>query len=50
MSDARAERIKWASLAGIVVQNSGLFVVTRYSRKPDENGALYLTSVVLLVV
>ena len=50
MSDARAERIKWASLAGIVVQNSGLFVVTRYSRKPDENGALYLTSVVVLVV
>jgi len=48
--DSRAECIKWASLAGIVVQNSSLFVVTRYSRTPDEYGALYLTSVVVLVV
>lgn len=43
--------IKWASLAALVVQNSGLFVVTRYTRVPNEDGSpLYLSSAVVLVV
>ena len=50
MVSVSAEAVKWVSLAGIVVQNSGLFIVTRYSRKPGEDGHLYLTSVVVLLV
>ena len=33
-----------------MLQNSSLFVVTRYSRLPDADGRLYLSSVVVLVV
>jgi len=44
--------LKWASLAALVVQNSSLFVVTRFSREvdPDSTEPLYLGSVVVLVV
>ena len=45
-----AEFAKWASLSLLVIQNSSLFVVTRYSRLPAEDGMLYLSSVVVLVV
>lgn len=45
-----AECFKWASLGALVVQNSSLFVVTRYSRLPDGDGLLYVSSVVVLVV
>ena len=45
------EWAKWSSLGLLVVQNSGLFVVTRYSRLPDaEGGLMYLSSAVVLVV
>ena len=50
-AEQSAECAKWASLGCLVVQNSSLFVVTRYSRLPDPNGGLlYITSVVVLVV
>lgn len=44
------ECFKWASLGALVLQNSSLFVVTRYSRLPDGDGLLYISSVVVLVV
>lgn len=37
-----ATRLKWASLALLVVQNSSLFVVTRFSRDVGPNEPLYL--------
>ena len=46
-----AEVAKWVSLSLLVVQNSSLFVVTRYSRLPRDDGSpLYISSVVVLVV
>ena len=45
-----AEWAKWTSLGLLVLQNSSLFVVTRYSRLPDHNGMMYISSVVVLVV
>lgn len=42
--------LKWGSLALIVVQNSSLFVVTRFTRAPDRRGRMYLASVVVLIV
>ena len=44
--------LKWVSLAALVVQNSSLFVVTRFSREvdPDSTEPLYLGSVVVLIV
>ena len=45
------EFVKWASLAALVVQNSSLFVVTRFTRIPDQDGGpMYVSSVVVLVV
>ena len=50
-AESTAALIKWASLGCLVVQNSSLFVVTRYSRLPREDGGLlYISSVVVLVV
>lgn len=43
-----ATRLKWASLALLVVQNSSLFVVTRFSRDVGPNEPLYLGCVVLI--
>lgn len=51
-----AEMIKWGGLALLVVQNSSLFVVTRYSRLPrtdevtGEQIPMYISSAVVLVV
>ena len=45
-----SELIKWVSLGCLVIQNSALFVVTRYSRLPAADGVQYLASVVVLVV
>ena len=45
-----AEFWKWLGLGLLVLQNSSLFVVTRYSRLPDSDGLLYVSSVVVLVV
>ncbi len=45
------EALKWGSLILLVLQNSSLFVVTRYTRTPGHHrGHLYLSSVVVLVV
>ena len=50
-AESTAALIKWASLGCLVVQNSSLFVVTRYSRLPRaDGGLLYISSVVVLVV
>ena len=46
----RAAMLKWGSLAMLVLQNSSLFVVTRYTRSPDRRGRMYLSSVAVLVV
>ena len=40
--------LKWGSLALLVVQNSAVFVVTRYTRL--ARGRMYLASVVVLIV
>ena len=47
-----AVHLKWVSLTLLVVQNSSLFVVTRYSRMVDPTSTepLYLGTVVVLVV
>ena len=42
--------VKWGSLALLVLQNSSLFVVTRYTRAPSRKGHMYLSSVVVLIV
>ena len=46
----QAEMLKWGSLLALVLQNSALFVVTRYTRSGAVKGRLYLTSVVVLLV
>lgn len=47
----RAYYLKWVSLVLLIVQNSGLFVVTRYSRtERPPDGAMYLGTVVVLLV
>ena len=46
-----ASYAKWISLALLVVQNSSLFVVTRFSRTSRAaDGSLYLGTVVVLIV
>ena len=45
MTDA----LKWGSLFALVVQNSALFVITRYTRS-EVKGHLYLSSVVVLLI
>ena len=49
---SQAAHLKWVSLTLLVVQNSSLFVVTRYSRNVDplSEEPLYLGSVVVLLV
>lgn len=51
-STSNLDHLKWSSLALLVVQNSGLFVVTRYSRVKDldSDEPLYLGTVVVLIV
>ena len=50
-TNRHAEFAKWSSLAMLVVQNSSLFVVTRYSRVTNvDGGPMYLSSVVVLMV
>ena len=50
-TNRHAEFAKWSSLAMLVVQNSSLFVVTRYSRVTNvDGGPMYLSSVVGLMV
>mmetsp|Transcript_39083 Transcript_39083/g.78163 ORF Transcript_39083/g.78163 Transcript_39083/m.78163 type:complete len:401 (-) Transcript_39083:40-1242(-) len=44
------EGVKWCSLALLVVQNSSMFVVLRYTRSPERKGRMYLTVVVVLIV
>jgi UDP-sugar transporter A1/2/3 len=42
--------LKWGSLVLLVLQNSSLFVVARYTREPGHKGKPYLTSVLVLLV
>lgn len=51
-ADKPSDWIKWTSLGLLVLQNSSLFLVTRYTRAPSTNEGhrMYLASVVVLVV
>jgi len=49
-ADPSDQMLKWGSLGLLVLQNSSLFVVTRFTREPGRKGHLYLSSVVVLVV
>ena len=46
---SQADILKWGSLLMLVLQNSALFVITRYTRS-GVKGRLYLTSVVVLII
>ena len=49
-ANASVQVLKWGSLVLLVMQNSSLFVVTRYTRAGNHRGHLYLPSVVVLIV
>ena len=49
-ANASSKVLKWGSLVLLVMQNSSLFVVTRYTRADNHRGHLYLPSVVVLIV
>jgi UDP-sugar transporter A1/2/3 len=49
-ANASFQVLKWGSLVLLVMQNSSLFVVTRYTRAGNHRGHLYLPSVVVLIV
>ena len=49
-TNSSGQVLKWGSLVLLVVQNSSLFVVTRYTRAGHQEGHLYLTSVVVLLI
>ena len=49
-ANASSQVLKWGSLVLLVMQNSSLFVVTRYTRADNHRGHLYLPSVVVLIV